>query len=195
MKYEEKILKLFNNGYLTTKDVTNNNIPKVYLTKMVRNNIIERIGRGVYIKSNDIPDDMVVLQNKSKNAIYSNTTSLFLHGLSNRLPIKYDITIKSGYNGSLQNSSNVNLFYVKKELLDLGVMNYKLDSSYSIRIYDLERTICDIIKNKKKLDQELVNKAIREYFYSKKKDTIKLYNYAKQLNIYEKVKNTFEVLK
>jgi len=195
MKYEEKILELFNNGYLTTKDVTNNNIPKVYLTKMVRNNTIERISRGVYIKSNDIPDDMVVLQNKSKNAIYSNTTSLFLHGLSNRLPIKYDITIKSGYNGSLQNSSNVNLFYVKKELLDLGVMNYKLDSGYSIRIYDLERTICDIIKNKKKLDQELVNKAIREYFYSKKKDTIKLYNYAKQLNIYEKVKNTFEVLK
>ncbi len=195
MKYEEKVLKLFNNGYLTTKDVTNNNIPKVYLTKMVRNNTIERISRGVYIKSNDIPDDMVVLQNKSKNAIYSNTTSLFLHGLSNRLPIKYDITIKSGYNGSLQNSSNVNLFYVKKELLDLGVMNYKLDSGYSIRIYDLERTICDIIKNKKKLDQELVNKAIREYFYSKKKDTIKLYKYAKQLNIYEKVKNTFEVLK
>ena len=195
MKYEEKILELFNNGYLTTKDVTNNNIPKVYLTKMVRNNTIERISRGVYIKSNDIPDDMVVLQNKSKNAIYSNTTSLFLHGLSNRLPIKYDITIKSGYNGSLQNTSNVNLFYVKKELLELGVMNYKLDSGYSIRIYDLERTICDIIKNKKKLDQELVNKAIREYFYSKKKDTIKLYDYAKKLNIYEKVKNTFEVLK
>lgn len=195
MKYEEKILELFNNGYLTTKDVTNNNIPKIYLTKMVRNNIIERIGRGVYIKSNDIPDNMVVLQNKSKNAIYSNTTSLFLHGLSNRLPIKYDITIKSGYNGSLQNTSNVNLFYVKKSLLELGVMNYKLDSGYSIRIYDLERTICDIIKNKKKLDQELVNKAIREYFYSKNKDTIKLYNYAKQLNIYEKVKNTFEVLK
>ena len=195
MKYEEKILNLFNNGYLTTKDVTNNNIPKVYLTKMVRNNTIERISRGVYIKSNDIPDDMVVLQNKSKNAIYSNTTSLFLHGLSNRLPIKYDITIKSGYNGSLQNTSNVNLFYVKKELLELGVMNYKLDSGYSIRIYDLERTICDIIKNKKKLDQELVNKAIRKYFYSKKKDTIKLYEYAKKLNIYEKVKNTFEVLK
>ncbi len=50
MKYEEKILNLFNNGYLTTKEVTNNNIPKVYLTKMVCNNIIERISRGVYIK-------------------------------------------------------------------------------------------------------------------------------------------------
>ena len=194
MSYEEKILKLINNGYLTTKEVTKNNIPKVYLTKMVRDNVIERVSRGIYIKSNDIAEDMVILQHKSKNAIYSNTTSLFLHGLSNRLPIKYDITINSGYNGSLQKISNVNLFYVKKELLELGVMNYKLDSGYSIRIYDLERTICDIIKNKKKLDRELVNKAIREYFYGKNKNTLKLYDYAKKLNIYEKVKNTFEVL-
>ena len=195
MKYEDKIMKLFNNGYLTTKDVTNNNIPKVYLTKMVRNNTIERISCGVYIKSNDIPDEMVILQNKSKNAIYSNTTALFLHGLSNRLPIKYDISVLNSYKGSLQKTSNVNLFYVKKELLELGIMNYKLDSGYIIKTYDLERTICDIIKNKKKLDQELVNKAIREYFYSKKKDTIKLYDYAKKLNIYDKVRNTFEVLK
>ncbi len=195
MKYEEKILKLFNNGYLTTKEVTDNNIPKVYLTKLVRNHVIERISRGVYIKVNEIPDDMVILQNKSKNAIYSNTTALFLHKLSNRLPIKYDITIKSGYNGSLQKEKNVNLFYVKKELLELGVKDYKLDSGYIIKVYDLERTICDIIKNKKKLDQELVNKAIRDYFYSNNRNTIKLYDYAKKLNIYEKVRNTFEVLK
>lgn len=195
MKYEEKIMKLFKNGYLTTRDVTNNNIPKVYLTKLVRNNIIERINRGVYIKSNDIPDEMVILQNKSKNAIYSNTTALFLHKLSNRLPIKYDISVLQSYKGSLQKNNNVNLFYIKKELLNLGVIDYKLDSGYVIKVYDLERTICDIIKNRKKLDQELVNKAIREYFYSKNKNTIKLYDYAKQLNIYDKVRNTFEVLK
>lgn len=195
MKYEERILKLFNNGYLTTKEVTEHNIPKVYLTKLVKEKLIERISRGIYIKTNELPDNMVILQNKSKNAIYSNTTALFLHKLSNRLPIKYDITIKSGYNGSLQKEKNVNLFYVKKELLELGVKDYKLDSGYIIKVYDLERTICDIIKNKKKLDQELVNKAIRDYFYSNNRNTIKLYDYAKKLNIYEKVRNTFEVLK
>lgn len=195
MKYEEKILKLFNNGYLTTKEVTDNNIPKVYLTKLVRNRVIERISRGVYIKSNELPDKMIILQNKSKNAIYSNTTALFLHKLSNRLPIKYDISVLNSYKGSLQKEPNVNLFYVKKDLLNLGVIDYKLDSGYIIRVYDIERTICDIIKNKKKLDQELTNKAIREYFYSNNRNTLKLYDYAKKLNIYDKVRNTFEVLK
>lgn len=195
MEYENKILNLFKNGYLTTKDVTDNNIPRTYLTKLIKENKIERVSRGVYIKKNVLVDEFVVLQSKSKYAIYSNTTALYLHGFSNRIPIRYDITIKSGYKGSLQKEDNVNLFYTKNELLDLGVINYKLDSGNIIKVYDLDKTICDVIKNKKKIDAEIFNKAIREYFYSKKKNTLKLYEYAKKMNIYNKVRDTFEVLK
>ena len=195
MEYENKILKLFKNGYLITKDVNDNNIPRFYLTKLIKENKIERVSRGVYIKKNELVDEFVILQSKSKNAIYSNMTALYLHGFSNRIPLKYDITINNGYNGSLQKNNNVNLFYTKKELLNLGVINYKLDSGNIIKVYDLDKTICDIIKNKKKLDSELFNKAIREYFYSKKKNTLKLYEYAKKMNIYNKVRDTFEVLK
>ena len=193
MEYESKILKLFKNGYLTTKDVTDNNIPRTYLTKLVKENKIERVSRGVYIKKNELVDEFVVLQSKSKYAIYSNTTALYVHGFSNRIPIRYDITVKSGYKGSLQKEDNVNLFYTKRELLELGVIDYKLDSGNIIRVYDLDKTICDIIKNKKKIDAEIFNKAIREYFYSKKKNTLKLYEYAKKMNIYNKVRDTFEV--
>lgn len=194
MEYENKILNLFKNGYLITKNVTANGIPRIYLTKLIKENKIERVSRGVYIKKDVLVDEFVVLQSKSKYAIYSNTTALYLHGLSNRIPIKYDITTKSGYKGSLQKEENVNLFYTKNELLDLGVINYKLDSGNIIRVYDLDKTICDIIKNKKKIDAEIFNKAIREYFYSKKKNTLKLYEYAKKMNIYNKVRDTFEVL-
>ena len=193
MEYENKILNLFKNGYLTTKDVNDNNIPRFYLTKLIKEGKIERVSRGVYIKKNELVDEFVILQSKSKNAIYSNTTALYLHGFSNRIPIKYDITINSGYNGSLQKEKNVNLFYTKRELLELGVIDYKLDSGNIIRVYDLDKTICDIIKNKKKIDAEIFNKAIREYFYSKKKNTLKLYEYAKRMNIYNKVRDVFEV--
>lgn len=193
MEYENRILNLFKNDYLTTKEVTDNNIPRTYLTKLIKKNTIERVSRGVYIKKNVLVDEFVVLQSKSKYAIYSNTTALYVHGFSNRIPIRYDITVKSGYKGSLQKEDNVNLFYTKRELLELGVIDYKLDSGNIIRVYDLDKTICDIIKNKKKIDAEIFNKAIREYFYSKKKNTLKLYEYAKKMNIYNKVRDTFEV--
>ena len=65
MEYENKILNLFKNGYLTTKDVTDNNIPRTYLTKLIKENKIERVGRGVYIKKNVLVDEFVVLQSKS----------------------------------------------------------------------------------------------------------------------------------
>lgn len=194
MNYEEKILDLFENGYLKTSKVVNENIPKIYLTRLIKKNKIERVGRGIYVKTNYLVDDFVVLQNKSKNCVFSNMTSLYLLGYSNRIPIKYDITVLSGYKGSLQKNNSVNLHYSKKENFYLGIKNYSLDSGYIIKIYDLEKTICDIIKNKKKLDLELYNKAIRNYFYSKEKNTLKLYDYARKMNIYEKVKNTFEVL-
>ena len=194
MNCENKILNLFNNGFLRNKDLVDNNIPSVYLTRLVNNNVIERVSRGLYVRTNSLPDDLAILQNKSKNAIYSNMTALYLYGFSDRLPIKYDITVNSGYNGSLQEVDNVNLFYTKKELLNLGEFVYRLDSGNLIKVYDLERTICDVIKNKNKLDQELANKALRKYFYSKEKNTLKLYEYAKKMKIYKKVRSVFEIL-
>lgn len=195
MNYEQEILKLFKNNYLTTKEVSTKGIPRFYLTKLIKNKQIERVSRGLYIKKDEIIDDFIVLQNKSKNAVFSGLTALYLNGLSNRIPIKYDITINNGYNGSLQKSQNVNLHYIKKELLHLGVTDYKLDSGNIIKVYDIDRAICDIVKNKSKIDRELYSKAIRNYFGSKEKNTLNLYKYAKKMNIYNKVKDTFEVLK
>ena len=114
MEYESKILKLFKNGYLTTKDVTDNNIPRTYLTKLIKENKIERVSRGVYIKKNDLVDEFMVLQSKSKYAIYSNATALYLHGLSNRIPIKYDITVKSGYKDPFKKKI-MSICFIQKE--------------------------------------------------------------------------------
>ena len=85
MNYEDKILKLMNNGYTTTKEVSEYNIPRIYLTKLIRKNKIERASRGIYVKKNNFIDDFTLLQSKSKNAIFSNTTALYLHGFSNNI--------------------------------------------------------------------------------------------------------------
>ncbi len=193
MNYEKRILSLFKNGYLTAKEVTKNGIPRFYLTKLLKENKIERISRGIYIKKDEIPDEFIILQSKSKNSVYSHETALYLHGFSERIPINYDLTVNSGYNGSLQKMPNVNLFYTKKELVNLGIIDYKLSSGNFIKVYNLEKTICDIIKHKKKIDAEIYNKAIRKYFYSKNKNTIKLYDYAKKMHIYDKVRAIFEI--
>ena len=187
MDYEKRIIDLFENGYLNTSTVVKNHIPKVYLTKLVRNNIIKRIGRGLYSLNDNIEDEYLILQSKSRYAVFSNLTSLYFHKYSDRIPNVYDITVPYGYQGSLLQMDNVRLYYVKKEYIDLGVTFVTDEFGNKIKLYDLERTICDIIKNKNKLDAELVNKAARNYFYSndKNKDSLKALanNLSKKINI------------
>ena len=193
--YKDDILKLFKNGYLNTRDLTKKGIPRVYLSNLVKAGIIEKVGRGLYIKKNDVANDMIIIQNSSKYVVFSNLSALYLHGIVERIPIKYDVTVPSGYKGSLQSSQNVNIYYVKRELHNLGIIEVSLSDGSIVKTYDLERTICDVIKNRNKLDSELINKAIRSYYYSNEKDVIKLYDYAKRLNVYNKIRNYFEVLR
>ncbi len=195
MNNEHKILDLFRTKkYITTKEVENVGISRRFLGFLVAKNKIIRLSRGIYTLPNELEDDYFIIGNKSKYAIFSNLTALYFHGLCDRIPVKYDVTVKSGYKGSLQKNDNINLYYVKKENFELGLTTIETNYGNNVRVYDVERSICDIIKNKNKLDLELFNKAIRNYYYSKNKNIIRLYDYAEKLGIYEKVRNTFEVL-
>lgn len=191
-----KILKMIesNNGYITTKEIVNKKIDRKFLSNMVKKGMLVRISRGYYGLPSYIEDEYYKLLSKSKNARFSMATALYLHNLSDRTPLIYNITVPYGYSGSLQKEKNVILNFVKKEILDLGVIEMTSPFGMKIKVYDIERTICDIIKNKNKIDAEIFSKALKEYARSKNKNLTKLTKYAKIMNIEHKVREYMEVL-
>lgn len=196
MDFYDKILKIVkkNNGYVTTKEVVKNGINKTFLTNLVRNGTLVRISRGYYGLPNYIEDEYYKIASKSKNARFSMATALYLHNLSDRTPLVYNITLPFGYSGVLQKEKNVILNFVKRELLDLGVIEMESPFGMKIKVYDVDRTICDIIKNKNKTDAEIFSKALKDYAKSKNKNLSKLTKYAKVMNIEKKVSEYMEVL-
>ena len=191
-----KILKMIesNNGYITTKEIVSNKIDRKFLSNMVKKGMLVRISRAYYGLPSYIEDEYYKLLSKSKNARFSMATALYLHNLSDRTPLIYNITVPYGYSGSLQKEKNVILNFVKKEILDLGVIEMTSPFGMKIKVYDIERTICDIIKNKNKIDAEIFSKALKEYARSKNKNLTKLTKYAKTMNIENKVREYMEVL-
>lgn len=196
MNFYDKILKLTNknNGYITTKEVVENGINKTFLTNMVRNGKLVRISKGYYGLPDYIEDEYYKIASKSKNARFSLATALYLHNLSDRTPLVYNITLPFGYSGILQKEKNVVITSVKREILDLGMIEMTSPFGMKIKVYDVERTICDIIKNKNKMDAEIFSKALKEYAKSKNKNLSKLTKYAKAMNIEKKVSEYMEVL-
>lgn len=196
MDFYDKILKIVkkNNGYVTTKEVVKNGINKTFLTNMVKNGKLVRISRGYYGLPDYIEDEYYKIASKSKNARFSMATALYLHNLSDRTPLVYNVTLPFGYSGVLQKEKKVILNFVKRELLDLGVIEITSPFGMKIKVYDIERTICDIIKNKNKMDAEIFSKALKEYAKSKNKNLSKLTKYARAMNIEKKVSEYMEVL-
>ena len=195
MNYD-KILKIVekNNGYITTKEVVNNGIDKKFLTNMVKKGTLIRISKGYYGLPNYIEDEYYKIASKSKNARFSLATALYLHNLSDRTPLLYNITLPNDYSGVLQKDKNVIISFVNRNILDLGAIEMTSPFGMKIKVYDIERTICDIIKNRNKIDGEIFSKALKEYARSKNKNLSKLTKYAKIMKIEKKVSEYMEVL-
>lgn len=196
MDFYDKILKIVekNNGYVTTKEIVENGINKTFLTNMVKNGTLVRISRGYYGLPNYIEDEYYKIASKSRNARFSMATALYLHNLSDRTPLVYNVTLPFGYSGVLQKEKKLILNFVKRELLDLGVIEMTSPFGMKIKVYDIERTICDIIKNKNKIDAEIFSKALKDYAKSRNKNLSKLTKYANAMNIEKKVSEYMEVL-
>ena len=61
------------------------------------------------------------------------------------------------------------IHYIKNENLNLGVTTIELEKGIEVPVYDLERTICDIIRDKNKIDPQIFNMAMKEYGKKKKR--------------------------
>ena len=192
----EKILQLIqrNNGYITTKEIVDNGLNKMALKRLCDNGLLKRVSAGYYSLPNMINDDYYKIISKSKNAVFSYNTSLFLHELSDRTPLYFDVTVPRGYGGPLQNIDVVSLHYVDNNILNLGMEIIKSPFGMDIKCYDVERTICDIIKDKNNMDKEIYTKALKWYAEKKDKDMLKLSKYSKKLNIEKEVAEIMQLI-
>ena len=117
-----------------------------------------------------------------------------LHNYSERCPLVYDITVPYGYGNCYKNLNNINLHYLKPENINIGLIVINSPFGLKIKTFDIERTICDIIKDKKNMDIEIFTNALKMYAENPQKDLNKLMRYAVKLKIEQKVRNYMEVL-
>lgn len=190
-----KVLKIMKNnkGIITSSQIESYGIPRVYLSKMVEKNIIERIERGIYVTKDYEYDEYYLFQLKYPKTVFSYNTALYFYEMTERTPIKMDVSISKNYNPH-RFKDIVNVYRINDELFELGIVYKKSPQGMKVRTYNLERTICDIIKDKDSIDIEIRNKAIKKAIKSKEFNASKMFEYAKKMNIYDKVKNYMEAI-
>ena len=184
-----------NNGFIKTAQVEQLGISRPMLRKYTEAGKLEQVCKGLYILASDMADEYALLQARSKFAVFSYGTALFLWGLSDRTPHTYDITVPRGTNVSLLKRDNPNLrcHYVQPDTYEMGISETVSPQGATVRLYDKERCICDLIRDKNQVDMQLYSQAIKDYFKTKPNNR-KLLKYGKIFGIEEKIRTYMEVL-
>ena len=193
MKDYSKLVGLAKNGVIRTKEVSAAGIGRDYLKYAVNDGIIENVARGIYILKNELEDKLFIFQLKNSKLIFSAITSAGLLGLTTRDSDVFFAAAPLSYN-SPKLSSLHNITREKDEIYSLGVTEQKTTFGNTVRIHDAERTICDLFSSKFTGDRFVQTEALKNYLQSPYKNLVKLFDFAKQLGVYDELKKRIEVL-
>jgi predicted transcriptional regulator of viral defense system len=183
-----------NGGLILTKQLSEAGIPRVYLSSLVHIGLLVKLERGVYIARDGYDDELYRYQVKYEKVIYSHETALFLHDLTDRDPIKYSVTVPEGYNASHLRALNFKVYSIKKTLYSLGLSESKTAFGRAVKCYNLERTICDIVKHRNQIDIAVISDAVKRYAVRKDRNVPQLMRYAEKMRVVKPISSYLEVV-
>ena len=189
----KKVIDEADSGVIKTGEVSAAGLHRSVLRQLSDEGAIYRYSRGIYVRSDAWEDEFYLLQQKYSRGIFSHETALYLWDYSDRTPAKLCMTFPQGYNAPSLKQENVMVKRAIKENYSLGLTQVKSPCGNPIFVYDLERTLCDILKGNSS-DIQIINAAMKRYAASNEKNINRLMEYAKQLRVKAKVLHYMEVL-
>ena len=183
-----------NGGIISTADVIKAGISRMTVSQFVKDGRLERIAHGRYIQPDSFPDELYIMQMRSENIIFSHETALFLHGMAERTPAQHSLTIPSDRKLSPALSGGCKIYYIKPELHGIGKCTVPSKMGHMVNTYNAERTICDILRSRNRVDSQTLATAMKEYAARNAQDWKLLSEYAGVFRVTGLLRQYMEVL-
>ena len=189
----DELIAAANDGTITASQVSDAGLNRSVLSDLVENGKLSRYSRGLYVITDVWEDELYLLQRKYGRGIFSHDTALYLHGYSDRTPLNYTMTFPKGYNTPSLKEEKLIVKRVIPENYSFGITEIRSPGGNPVRTYDLERTLCDILRGQGS-DIQIVNEAMKRYVSSGDMNIHKLMQYAEKLHVKPKIMRYLEVL-
>ena len=129
------------------------------IKKQISEGNLYQLERGVY---SDVPDvsTLAVIAFKYSKGIMTMDSAFYYHGLTDVIPEKFHIATDK--HAIYINDKRVHQYYVLSDLLNIGVTSMELRDA-TIRIYDKERMLIELLRFKNKLPFDYYKEIIGNY--------------------------------
>lgn len=183
------IYKEFKNrgGVLKTSELNALGLSSRQIKKLVDSGDITRIKRGYYELSDNIYPEEAVIARLFPDAVIFLESALMHYGYTDRIPLAWQIAVDRDSEKSQYKIDYplIEVFYIEPKLLEIGLDVIQVEE-VEIKIFNRDRTICDVLRYENKLEREVFTNAIKRYIKDPKKNVRNLFEYAEKFNIKNK---------
>ena len=195
---KEKIKEIFyaNHGYSSTGDISSAGIDRKYLKFLVNEGNIERIKRGLYRWKDakfDVEEELITVSKIIQQGIICLVSALAYYDLTSYTPGEYTVAVRRNYNIKLPDYPPIKLYYFSNKYYMRGIEEIDINGNI-IKIYNIEKTICDCLRYEDKISKDIIVESIKEYIRRRDKDISKLMDYAAEAKVKNAVQKYIEVL-
>jgi len=191
---ETNIKTLFNKHkcYLKRKQIPDR-ATYYQILELVKSGKIERVKRGIYhYNSKSSNPVMIDIDKIVPNGVLCMYSTWLHYKLSVQIPQCFNIAIEKSRKIVLPDYPPIKLYFWKQEYYNLGI-DTQIISGYAVKIYDLEKSVCDAVKFRSKIGMETTAEIIRNYLNRKERNFTKLMHYAKIMRISNIMRTYIEI--
>ena len=186
----KKIKNEFNKrgGIMKTSELNALGINYRQIQRLLDEQIVEKIKHGYYILYNSFPREEVIIARMFPDAVIYLESALFYYEYTDRVPNSWQITVNKHSYPKQYNISYMKIkpYFIKEDYRKIGINNILIDN-VEVKIYDKNKTICDVLRYENKVDNELFTSAIKNYIKDNEKDIRTLMEYGDILNVSNKI--------
>jgi predicted transcriptional regulator of viral defense system len=87
----------------------------------------------------------------------------------------------------------VSLYYWSQSVFELGISEREIEG-YKVRVYDLEKSVCDAVKFRNKIGIDISSEILKNYLVRSDRNLTRLNEYAKKMRVANIMKGLIDYL-
>lgn len=177
-------------GILKTAELNSLGLSSRQIKKLLEEGEISKIKQGYYELADEVNPEEIIITRLFPEAVIFLESALLHYSYTDRIPTSWQIAVdrdseKSQY---VIQYPLVKPYYHDPKFLSIGVSTFEVQG-VQVKIFDRDRTMCDIMRYEKKLEKEVFSNAVMRYIKDPKKIIRHLFEYAEVFNITKKVQS------
>jgi predicted transcriptional regulator of viral defense system len=167
-------------GLIRPSDLSERGLPSVALTRLVRQGLLTRVGRGLYARPDRKVSEhgtLAEVASKHPQAIVCLLSALRVHDLTTQSPFEVWLAIPNKARAPKMDYPPLRVMRFSGTLLSDGVEEHQIDG-VTVRVTNVARTVADCFKFRNKIGLDVALEALQEAWLAKRLSMDELWRYA-----------------